>query len=167
MKLNHNLSRFRGQAGITLIECIAYIAVFLILSGVATASFYLCWDHSKALISAADDIGAALRTGERWRADVRAASGTILVQTNVSGEFFTIPESQKNVIYRFTSHEVQRQAGAQGPAVVLLHTVVSSEMEVDARDGVTAWKWDLEMAQRRKETHLRLLFTFEAVQKLR
>jgi hypothetical protein len=65
MKLHYNIPRVRRQAGIMLIECISYFVVFLILSAVAMSSFYLCWDHSKALISASDDISAALSAGER------------------------------------------------------------------------------------------------------
>jgi hypothetical protein len=37
-------------------------------------------------------------------------------------------------------------------------------MKMDARGDVTAWRWELELMQRRKETQLPLLFTFEAVQ---
>ena len=37
-------------------------------------------------------------------------------------------------------------------------------MKPDARGEVRAWRWELELAPRRKETHLPLLFTFEAAQ---
>lgn len=165
MKLHHDISRVRRQAGIMLIECISYIAAFLILSAVAMGSFYLCWDHSKALISASDDISAALRAGERWRADVRAASGTITVEPADHGQVVKIPEGEKEVIYTFDSKEVARQVGAATLPVPLLLRVMSSEMEPDSRGGVTAWRWELQLAERRKETHTKLMFTFEAVQK--
>ena len=148
-----------------LVECISYIAVFLILSGVAMGSFYLCWDHSKALISASDDISAALRAGERWRADVRTASGTITVETRANGEIVKIPEGEKEITYTFDSKKIERQVGMVSLPVMLLPRVISSEMQPDTRGGVTAWRWELQVAQRRKETHLPLLFTFEAVQK--
>ncbi len=38
-------------------------------------------------------------------------------------------------------------------------------MNAEARDSVSAWRWELELSERRKETHLPLLFTFEAAQK--
>jgi len=148
-----------------LVECITYFAVFLILSATAMGSFYLCWDHSKALISASDDISAALTAGERWRADVRAASGTINIETTASGEVVKIPESEKEIVYTFDSRQVARQVGAANLPVLLLPRVISSDMELDSRGGVTAWRWELQVAQRRKETHLPLLFTFEAAQK--
>jgi hypothetical protein len=36
-------------------------------------------------------------------------------------------------------------------------------MKLNARGIVTAWRWELELLPRRKEAHLPLLFTFEAV----
>jgi hypothetical protein len=166
MRLHQNISRLPRRAGIMLIECISYVAVFLILSAVAMGSFYLCWDHSKALISASDDISAALVTGERWRADVRAASGTINIETTANGEVVKIPQGEKEITYTFDSKEVQRQVGAVNLPVLLLPRVISSDMKPDVRGGVTAWRWELQVAQRRKEMHTQLMFTFEAVQKM-
>ncbi|HXB61135.1 MAG TPA: hypothetical protein VNU95_16300 [Candidatus Acidoferrales bacterium] len=166
MKLHYNIPRVRRQAGIMLIECISYFVVFLILSAVAMSSFYLCWDHSKALISASDDISAALSAGERWRADVRAASGTINIETTTNGEVVRIPEGEKEIAYLFNSNKVERQVSSTSLPVTLLPRVVSSDMEADPRGGVTAWRWELQVVQRRKEIHTQLMFTFEAVQKM-
>jgi hypothetical protein len=165
MKIHSSISLNRRQAGIMLVECITYVVVFLILSATAMGSFYLCWDHSKALISASDDISAALRAGERWRADVRAASGTINFEITTNGEVVKIPEGDKEIVYMFNSNKVQRQVGTASLPVTLLPRVISSEMQPDVRGGVTAWHWELQVAQRRKETHTQLMFTFEAVQK--
>ena len=77
MKLPTPILSIRAQAGVLLVECVVYIGLFAIVLGLALASFFLCWDNSKALLYATDDIGAALRTGERWRADVRTATGTM------------------------------------------------------------------------------------------
>jgi hypothetical protein len=38
-------------------------------------------------------------------------------------------------------------------------------MVKETRGSVTAWRWELELASRRKETHLPLLFTFVAAAK--
>lgn len=165
MKICHNISRSRNDAGITLVECIVYIAVLLILSAGAMAAFYLSWDHSKALISATDDITVALQAGERWRADVRAASGTIHIEKTPTGESVSIPENGKEIVYRLNGGELRRQAGSNGFSALMLPRVVSSEMTLDRRGDVRAWRWELEVAQRRKETHIPLLFTFEAAQK--
>jgi hypothetical protein len=162
MKLRPHNSN--SATGMLLIECLVYITVFAILLGIGTAAFYFCWDHSKALIYATDDITAALRAGERWRADVRSATGKISVETTASGETVTIPEGAKDIFYRFASGEVRRQVASSDFSELVLPKVKSSQMKMDVRGNVTAWRWELELVQRRPETHLPLLFTFEAAQ---
>ena len=164
MKLPQNISRARGTSGLFLIECLVYISVFAILLGGATTVFYFCWDHSQALIYATDDITSALHAGERWRADVRAATGKIAVETTATGEVARIPEGAREVFYRFESGEVRRQTSASGNPQLLLTKVKTSQMEMDTRGTVSAWRWELELLPHRKETHLPLRFTFEAAQ---
>jgi hypothetical protein len=162
MKLPQNISRARGTSGMLLIECLVYIVVFAILFGGATTVFYFCWDHSRAVIFTADDISSALNAGERWRADVRAATEKITVETSATGEVARIPEGARTVSYRFESGQVSRQTSAPGNPQVLLAKVKTSEMKLDARGAVTAWRWEVELLPRRKEAHLPLLFMFEA-----
>jgi len=164
MKLSRLISNPRREAGILLAECIVYIAVFAILSSVGFAAFYLCWDHSKALIYATDDITAALRAGERWRADVRAATGKISIETTADGETVTLPEPEKNIVYRFAAGELRREIPAGNISQLLLPKVKASQMQPEARGTVSAWRWELELKARRQETQLPLLFTFEAAQ---
>lgn len=158
MKISRNIIHGKCRAGIMLVECIVYIAVFLILTGVAMTAFYLCWDGSHTFIAATDDITAALRAGERWRADVRDATGTINVETTASGEVVKIPEGNQDITYYFEGGELRRQTA------VLVPKVKSSEMKLEMRGGVKAWRWELELAPRRKNIHMPLLFTFEAAQ---
>jgi hypothetical protein len=165
MKLPRNFPPARDQAGVLLIECLVYIAVFAIFLGGGTAAFYFCWDHSKALLYATNDITAALHAGERWRADVRAATGNISITTTPTGELVRIPETKKEIIYRFEAGEVRRDIPALHLSQLLLPKAKSSQMTAEARDSVSAWRWELELSERRKETHLPLLFTFEAAQK--
>ncbi len=153
----------RNQAGMLLIECLVYIVVFAILLGLGTAAFYFCWDHSRALIYATDDIESALHAGERWRADVRGATGKITVESMNQGQVVQIPEGGSEIIYRFADGELRRQAGPSKPAALLLPKVKNSRMQEDLHGTVTAWRWELEMSPRREETQLPLLFTFEAV----
>jgi hypothetical protein len=164
MNLPQNISSKRRAAGIVLVDCIVYIAVFAILLGIGTASFYFCWDHSKALIGATDDIASALRAGERWRADVRAATGKIAIETMAAGEVVRIPESEREIIYRFESGELRREISSVNNSQLLLPKVKTSRMESDPRGDVAAWRWELELTPRRQETHLPLRFTFEAAQ---
>ena len=163
MKPPQNISRARGASGVLLIECLVYVFVFAILLGGATTVFYFCWDHSRAVIFTTDDIASALRAGERWRADVRAATGNISVATTTNGEVVRIPEARQAVVYRFQAGEVRREIPALNHSQLLLH-VKSSAMKTEARGGVTAWRWEVELAPRREETHLPLAYTFEAAQ---
>ena len=149
-------------AGITLIECLVYLAVFGILLGLGTAALFLCWDQTKAVAYATNDIESALRAGEHWRADVRAATGTISVETTASGQVVTIPEGAKEIIYRLAADELWRQTAPQNVAQLLPLKVKSSQMQSDLRGQATAWRWELQLSERRHETHLPLVFTFEA-----
>jgi Tfp pilus assembly protein FimT len=164
MKLPRNNPRVRRQAGILLTECLVYIAVFAILLGIGTAAFYFCWDHSKALVYATDDISSALRAGERWRADVRSATGKISIETSADGERVRIPKAGKEIVYQFESGELRREISDTKNSWLLLPKVKASGMKPEARDGVTAWRWELELMPRRREMQLPLLFTFEAAQ---
>jgi hypothetical protein len=158
------IHKSRHAAGLLLIECLMYIAVFAILTGIGTACFYLCWDQSKAVVYATDDIGAAFRAGEHWRADVRNATGPISVEQTADGQQIHIPGHDNAIVYRFASGEVRREIPNTQRSDLLLAKVNSSQMTREMRDGVIAWRWELDLAVRRPETHLPLLFTFEAAQ---
>lgn len=164
MKLRPNISTTRRKSGVSLIECLVYIAVFGILLGGGTAAFYFCWDHTRAVVFTANEVETALRAGETWRADVRAATGKISVETTAAGEVVKIPEGGKDIIYRFIGGELRREIPAHNHSRVLLERVKVSEVKSAVRDGVSAWRWDLELQPRRKEAQFPLLFTFEAAQ---
>jgi hypothetical protein len=164
MKLPQNISRVRRQAGILLMECLVYISVFAILLGIGTAAFYFCWDHTRAVIATTDDIASALHVGERWRADVRGATGKIAIETTDAGEVVRIPQTGKEVLYRFESGGVRREIPSQNISQLLLPKVKASQMKTETRGGVTAWQWELELSSHRKEKQMPLRFTFEAAQ---
>ncbi len=163
MKIASASASVRRQSGILLAECLVYIAVFFILFGIATATFYVCWNHTHAIVYAADQVESAVRAGEHWRTDIRAATGPISVETADNGETIHIPENGREILYRFHDHQVERQATSSPTPEVILHLVKSSDMKADIRGGVAGWRWEVEVSPRRKETHFPLLFTFEAV----
>jgi hypothetical protein len=165
MKLYPSISRARACAGIMLVECLIYLGVFAILLGIGYGTFYLCWDNSKALHYATDDIASALRAGERWRADIRSATGKITVETTSQDEQLRIPRKTTAIIYSFKAGELHRQLASSRFSELVLPTVKASQMVNETRGPVTAWRWELELTPRRKETHLPLLFTFEAAAK--
>ncbi len=154
----------RGTAGILLVECLVYLAVFSLLTGIGMGAFYLCWGQTQAVICATDDIDAALRAGERWRADVRHATGKISVEPSAAGERMRIPGAQKGIVYRIEAGEMWRESAASPTPQLLLRKIKNSSVTPEARAGVTAWRWELELEVRRNESQLPLLFTFEAAQ---
>ena len=158
------MAAVRRHSGVMLIECMVYVSVFAILLGIGTAAFYFCWDHSRALIYATNDIAAALRAGERWRADVRGATGIISVTNTASGETVQIPQAENKICYRFENGGLRREILPANISRLVLPKVKTSEMTTEPRGGVIAWRWELELAPRRKETVLPLRFTFAAAQ---
>jgi hypothetical protein len=154
----------RRRSGIMLIECMVYLVVFTLLLGMGTAAFYFCWDHTRATIVTAGKIESALTAGETWRADVRAATGRISVSTSEAGETVTIPEAGKNVLYHFENGELRREVPALSNSRLLVEQVKASHIQSEARGGVTAWRWELELAPPRKLIGFPLRYTFEAAQ---
>jgi Tfp pilus assembly protein FimT len=167
MKLHLHHSSARARSGISLIECMVYVAVLTILTAIALGVFYVCWNGFRAVISTTDDVSAALRAGERWRADVRGASGTISIENSTSGQIVKIPEKENQIVYSFGSGEMRRQVGPKGLSQLVLPKVKSSEIKSDTRAGITAWQWELELPERPRGPHVPMLFTFEAAQKSR
>jgi Tfp pilus assembly protein FimT len=153
----------RATRGVSLFECLVYISLVTVVLGIATAVFYKCWDAHRAIRRNADDIVRALHAGERWRADIRAATGRIQLIESNGVERLRVPGPRGGVVYSFADGEVRRQANPAAPELVVLSSVKSSRMKTDARQIVTAWQWDLELKSNRKDMRLRPLFTFEAV----
>jgi hypothetical protein len=165
MKPHSSIYHARAQAGYLLIECLVYLSVIVVVLGLGTGAFYVCWDYSKALHYATDDINAALHAGERWRADIRHATGKITLETTPEGEWVRIPHGTNELIYSFNAGEVRRQIAASNFSELLLPRVSVSQMVAETRGPVAAWRWEVELTPRRKETRLPLWFTFEAAAK--
>jgi hypothetical protein len=152
----------RRQSGILLTECLVYMAVFVILFGIATSAFFLCLEHTRGIVAATNNIENAQRAGERWRADIRRATGKIEVKTDADGETVRIPETGKDILYHFAAGQLRREVTSPQYSEVLLPGVKNSGMTTDPRGIVTAWRWELELMPVHKES-LPLRFTFEAV----
>jgi hypothetical protein len=154
--------------GYLLTEALVYIAVVVVLLGVGYTAMYRCIDSSIALRHNADDITTALHVGERWRADMRSATGGVRLEDTAPGQLIHIEGATREVAYLFSTNGISRRLG-QGPWVRLLPNVKSSIMQSDPREYVTAWRWELELQPRAtrsvKPGRVRPLFTFIAVPK--
>ena len=139
--------------------------LFLLL-GAGYVALDRCIDHSVVLRRNADDIASALRAGERWRADVRAANGAIRVENTNGVQTLRMATARGTRAYRFSGETVFRSMD-QGTWTRLLDNVESSIMEADPRRSVAAWRWEIEMRPRLKGAmkpgRVRPLFTFLAV----
>ena len=153
------------SSGLSLIECLAYIAVLGVLISVGGVTVAKAWDQSRALSRSTADIQRAVNVGERWRKDVRAAVGPIELATPPEGETLRIPTAAGRVTYQFAGDEIRRRAGDQAAWVAILARVKSSQMQSADRADITAWRWEIELqpAQKKKAPRLRPLFTFLAV----
>ncbi len=153
----------RSQRGLMLVDCLVYISMFFVVTGLALSIFYRCWDDSKRVRHTADDITAAIGAGERWRADVRQAAGPLRVKDSAGGQFVLVPRAAGAIRYRFSGGEIWRQNGDAAPWTLILARVKSSRVLPDNRRQVAAWRWELELNPRQKNPHMLPLFTFEAV----
>jgi len=157
----------RGREGISLIECLAYIGLVVVITGAAYSMFDHLSDSSRTLNRAAADIVRALDAGERWRDDLHAASGSVrLSEIGGGGQRLTIPQTAGDIVYEYRDNTLWRQAGGETNLQLWLAGVKTSAMIADATERVKAWRWELELQTR---THapggpqLKPLFTFEAV----
>lgn len=153
----------RHLAGITLIECLVYIAVIFVIVACGYLALYHATDNAKGLRRNADDIAAALSVGERWRQDIRQANGRIQVENIETNQVVRIPQQQGEVIYEFAEGRLRRQQRADAPWVVVLPRVQASAMGPDPRQRVAAWRWDLTIKGTTRAVRLKPVFSFAAV----
>jgi hypothetical protein len=157
-----------GQAGlrrrgVSLIECLVYIGVFFLVCELAFSVFYRTMQSSRAVSRSADDIASALRTGERWREDVRAATSAPRLESDADGQVLIIPGKAGAVRYRVNGDTVLRQTSAAADWKPLMTGIKTSRMEPDQRLRVAAWRWELELKPHQKTPRVLPLFTFAAV----
>jgi hypothetical protein len=153
-----------GEQGIMLLECLIYLAIWVVVVGLAFASFYRYLDYSKRLNRTADDIVRTLRAGETWREDVRRATGPPrLVAAGGAEQALHIPHPTGEVVYVFIDGAVSRRTAPDAPWTEVLGGVESSAMQSDQRKHVQAWRWEVELKPRQKDPRVKPLFSFEAV----
>ena len=167
LRLRNGIARNppRRQQGIMLVDCLVYLAIWSVVVGLAFSAFFRSMSYSKNLARNSDDIARALKAGERWREDVRAATGPfkLVVGEPGVGQALHIPQKTGEVIYRFIDGAVLRQTGTNAPWIPALSGVKSSRMEKDERQRVVSWRWEVELRNKQKVARVRPRFTFQAV----
>jgi len=148
--------------GYLLVECLVYIGVLFVLLGVSYIALFRCINNSVALRRNAEDISKALHIGERWRVDVRSATGNIRFEETNFVQLLYLPNLRGQTVYCFATNTISRSYNG-GPWSQLLTNVASSTMTSDRRKTVTAWYWNLELQTHRNTSRVRPLFTFMSV----
>jgi len=161
MKLNRH--RAHGSAGIMLIECMVYLGVFTIVIGVGFAVFFKCSDNYVGLRRNAEEITQALHAGERWREDVRHATGPAAYSESDSRAIWRIPGRDADVYYLHDAGSIWRFASSNSVPEEVLSRVSRSDMRDDDRQGVVCYAWTVELKTERKAPTVRPLFHFLAV----
>lgn len=144
------------KRGVSMIEALVYIAVLGVVLIIAAAVFDKGMRESSGLQRNIADIERALNAGERWRADVRLATGPIRAEN----DSITIPQKSGAIVYTKKTNRVHRTAANKSE--VFLVEVKDSKMIEERRGDVIGWRWELELEHRRKEARVRPLFTFMA-----
>lgn len=147
-------------AAFSLIECLAYMAVFSVVLGVALAAYYRMDEQARAFSRNSDDIIRTMQAGERWRADVRLA--TTRPRVDAAGVLH-IPLARGEIAYSFRDATVWRVSPADAAPRPFLLNVRASAIQTEVRPQVQAWRWELELETKRTNATLRPLFTFMTV----
>jgi len=143
----------RHTGGFTIIEMVAYLAVLTVILAGAYAALHEAIQHSSRTRRQSEMIIAVMRAGERWRADVRAATGPI---SERNGRL-VIPLAAGPVTYVVRSNTVLRDGKP------LLTQVKTSAMVASRRQELTAWQWEVELLAGKPNPRIRPLFAFISV----
>lgn len=149
--------------GIALIECLVYVSCMLVFIGAGGMAFHAAIASSAKLRQNADDIVHALKAGERWRADVRQATGPLTVEEGVAGRALYIPQEGRRISYLVVSNTVLRCSEPGDRCERVFGAVKTCEFVRDQRQKVASWRWEVELPARLKTARVQPLFTFTAV----
>ena len=149
--------------GFLMVDCLIYIVVWSVIVGLAFSSFYRCLSSSRDLSRNANDVVRALQAGERWRDDIRAASGPPRLVAEDGGVAFEIPTPSSLTVYIFEKNSIWRKADLAAPWQKVLAGVKSSRMERSPRKKVVAWSWEVELQTKKQQVRVTPLFNFVAV----
>jgi type II secretory pathway pseudopilin PulG len=158
MKLHE--SQPASRRGLTLIELLIYISVLLTVSAVSFSAVMRLWSATGNLSAATDENGAALRAAEQWRADIRAASGPVVLSEN--GMRCVIPTTNGTITWTHSLEALWRQLDSH-PGSLWVPRVQICSFEADPRIHTTPVRCDLLLIPRSTKATQAPTFTFLAV----
>lgn len=126
----------------------------------AFAAYYRMDEQARGFNRNSADIVRAVQAGERWRADVRAATNASQSEAN---QELRLTSAVGDVSYFFHDGMVWRQGMDEKPSTPVLVGIKASSMKADSRPRAKAWRWEIELQSKRTNVTVRPLFTFLAV----
>jgi len=139
------------------------MAIFSIVVGLAFVAYYRCEENSRHLRQNAAEVVRVLHAGEHWREDIRSASAPP-EELRINGQpALRIPNSSNEIFYAFFASCVWRSQGTTGTWTQVLSGIKESRMEINPRQHVICWRWEVELGTRLKAARVRPLFTFQTV----
>ena len=160
--LRHSPLAIHHSAGASLVECLVYISLFGAFIIMVMTTFYQTRDASDVLQRQADELTRALHAGERWREDVRTASAAPRELEQDGQRWLAIPHGAHTVDYLHFRDTVWRREGTNAWQPVLAR-VQGSQMLVEPRQHVAAWRWEVELQLQDPRKRTKPLYTFLAV----
>lgn len=151
--------------GISLVECLIYIAILTVVTGIAFSVFFSVLSHHRSVVRCSDDIVGAVKAGECWRADIRAAIEVPRSESTSTEQALQIRHAGGTITYLFSNARIWRIVDGKSPELPLLEKVKSSVMQADTRTVTHAWRWDLQIAPARKQSKTTPSFAFLAAEK--
>jgi hypothetical protein len=158
MKLH--ASHAGSSRGLTLIELLVYIGVLLTVSAISFSAVMRLWTATGSLSAATDENGAALRAAEQWRADIRAASGPVVLSEK--GTRCVIPTPHGPITWTHSLDALWRQVDSQ-PGNLWVPRVAICSFEPDPRTHTTPIRCDLLLTPRSTKATQAPTFTFLAI----
>jgi hypothetical protein len=139
------------------------MAALIVITAAATSAFYHCFDSSRELRRNADEIVRVLHAGEKWRADLRAATAAPQPFQAGNNVQLTVPTAAGPIIYTFADARLTRQSTSPAVTSVLFTNIFSSQMQAAPDRHANAWVWEIELNPNHKNARVHPRFTFETV----
>jgi hypothetical protein len=149
--------------GIMLVECLVYISIFALLTGLAFSAYYRCLDNYRDLRRNAEAVAKVLQVGEQWRQDVRSSTATPLYEREEDEERLRLPQLNGEITYGFCRGIIWRKANTGVAPQTVLASVKKSQVIKESHGPIGVWRWEIELDTRQKTVRMVPLFTFQAV----
>lgn len=140
-QLRHSPAR---ASGATLVEMLVFFSLLLVLMAIGFAAYDRVWFESRQLERRADAVRGLTQFGERWREDIRSASGPPAI--HVDGRGMDIPMGALVVTWRIDGKPAFLSRTAEGERFQLAPWPLSGgSFSRIPRPNCTGWATDIRL----------------------